>query len=331
VSAEPHTALPASGLPEAGLPASGLPERGLPASGLPERGLSEAGLPERGLSEAVRPAARPSSSAPASPRAGAPTTGSDFARDGFELCPSLIDAATLAGLREAVEAVHAAVVAEADRQPIERVDGLRYQTLLQSRVKWEWDEASREIRSMEPVAHLDPRIDALLDDPRLVEPAAKRLGVRELSLFTDKLNFKRPGGSPFPWHQDAPYWAFGCGHLDRLASLQVYLDDATVESGCLWVIPGSHRHGVLPGLSDRGVLGRLYTDLRRVESDGVALAEPIPLEAPAGSVIFFDGFIVHGSQRNRGAHSRRALVLTYQPAGHPRWGDRPERPIARSR
>jgi hypothetical protein len=250
-----------------------------------------------------------------------------FARDGFELRPSVIDPATLAALCEAVEAVHAGVVAAADSAPLELVDGLRYQTLLGSRVKWEWEEASREVRSMEPVAHLHPRLDALLDDPRLVEPAAGRLGVRELSLFTDKLNFKRPGGSPFPWHQDAPYWAFGCSHLDRLASLQVYLDDATISNGCLWVIPGSHRHGILPGLRDRGRLGRLYTDLEQVESDGVALAEPVPLEAPAGSVICFDGFIVHGSKRNRGTASRRSLVLTYQPAGHLRWGDRPPRPV----
>ena len=40
--------------------------------------------------------------------------------------------------------------------------------------------------------------------------------------------------------------------------MQVYLDDATRENGCLWMIPGSHLHGVLPVFRDRGTIGRLY-------------------------------------------------------------------------
>ncbi len=222
-------------------------------------------------------------------------------------------------LRDAVERVHAAIDAARARgdAPVEYVDDRRYQHLLGSVVKWEWQGGAHAIRSMEPFAHLDPRLEALIDDLRLVVPARALVGDESLSLFTDKLNFKRPGGAPFPWHQDTPYWAFGCDHLDRLASLELFLDDATLENGCLWLIPGSQRHGVLPCFEDRGTLGRLYTDLRRLPPG--AAGDPVPLEAPAGSVLFFDGAVVHGSRRNRSASSRRAIVLTYQPAGHPRW------------
>jgi ectoine hydroxylase-related dioxygenase (phytanoyl-CoA dioxygenase family) len=135
-----------------------------------------------------------------------------------------------------------------------------------------------------------------------------------VSLFSDKLNFKRSGGAPFPWHQDSPYWAFGCDHLDRLVSVLVTLDTATVENGCLWMIPGSHKSGAIPCYQDRGAQGRLYTDV-----ESFAGADPVPLEAPAGSVVFFHGDIIHGSQSNRSDACRRALVLTYQPAGLPRW------------
>lgn len=228
-------------------------------------------------------------------------------------------------LRRAVEAIHDAVVAEAagtGAAPVERIDDKRYQQVLGSTVKWEWREGAREIRSMEPFAHLDARLDALIDDTRLWLPAADLLGAASVSLFTDKLNFKRPRGAPFPWHQDAPYWAFGCRHVDRLASLQIYLDDATVDNGCLWTIPGTHTQGVLPVFEDRGVLGRLYTDTARLEGE-----EPAPIEAPAGSVIWFDGYLVHGSRSNRSASSRRALVLTYQPAGLPQWRTPGVRPV----
>lgn len=250
-----------------------------------------------------------------------------YAEQGFVVRPRVFAPAELEPLREAVEDIHARIAAAA--QAADRtdwVDDKRYQDLLGSTVKWEWDEASRDIRSMEPFRHLDPRVEDLIDEPRLWEPLRDLLDCKAVSLFTDKLNFKRPSGSPFPWHQDTPYWAFGCSHVEQLSSLQVYLDDATVDNGCLWVIPGSHRHGFLPKFEDQGVLGRLYTDLDALDEE----AEPFAIEAPAGSVIYFQGHLVHGSQTNRSSASRRAIVLTYQPAGHPLWREEAERPVPRS-
>ena len=49
------------------------------------------------------------------------------------------------------------------------------------------------------------------------------------------------------------------------------------------------------------------------------LAQVKAHEAPAGSAIYFHGDVVHGSRKNETDQSRRALVLTYQPPGHPRW------------
>jgi ectoine hydroxylase-related dioxygenase (phytanoyl-CoA dioxygenase family) len=242
---------------------------------------------------------------------------------GYFVREAVFDERALAPLRDAVERVQGAIAAAEARgeAPVERIDDKRYQRLLGSLVKWEWEEGSRAIRSMEPFVHLDARLDALVDDPRLVAVARDLVG-GAVALFTDKLNFKRPGGSPFPWHQDTPYWAFGCAHTDRLASVQLYLDAATPENGCLWVIPGSHRAGILPSQQDGTVLGRLYTDVSRIGG----AEEPVALAAPAGSAIWFDGAIVHGSRGNKSGESRRAIVLTYQPAGHPRWNRAEVRP-----
>jgi len=240
-----------------------------------------------------------------------------YREEGYFVRERAVSDRDLAPLREAVESVHRSVVREAGGQgaaPVEPIDDKRYQKLLDSTVKWEWRAGVAEIRSMEPYHHLDPRLDSLIDDPRLWEPAASAIGTRAVSLFSDKLNFKRPGGAPFPWHQDTPYWAFDCDHLERLVSVLFYLDDATRENGCLWLIPGSHKDGRLPCFQDRGVLGRLYTDLDRFDG-----AEPVPVAAPAGSAVFFHGDLVHGSRSNRTDRSRRALVLTYQPPRLPRW------------
>ena len=252
-----------------------------------------------------------------------------YRRDGYFVRESVFSPAELERMRAAVERVHLRVEAAAGAvgaAPVERIDGKRYQDLLGSLVKWEWQEARADVRSMEPFLHLDPELDALVDDPRLWQPATALCDAAELALFTDKLNFKRPGGAVFPWHQDSPYFAFDCPHVDRLVSLQVYLDDATVENGCLWMIPGSHLHGRLPCFEDRGRLDRLYTDVDRA----LPGAARVPIEAPAGSVIFFDGDVVHGSRGNHTAGSRRAFVLTYQPAGFAQFRRPGERRIIRA-
>jgi hypothetical protein len=194
----------------------------------------------------------------------------DFEEKGFFCRPSVFSAAELAELREGAERVHQRVLEAAERDdapPCDRVDNQRYQTLLGSTIKWEWDQALRSVRSMEPCHHLDPRLDALIDDARLWGPAASVIGREELSLFSDKLNMKPPGAAPFPWHQEGPYWVYGAEQLDKIVSVLTYLDDATQENGCLWVISGSHKHGTLKGLEDRGVLGALYTDVDWLRED----------------------------------------------------------------
>jgi hypothetical protein len=231
----------------------------------------------------------------------------------------------LVGLREGAERAHQKVLEASKSEtsaPIHQVDNQQYQQVLGAMVKWEWDENVDAARSLEPCAQLDDGLDALIDDPRIWQPVAGLLGSKPLGLFTDKLNVKRPGGAPFPWHQDGPYWAFGAEQLDDIASAVIYLDAGNKENGCLWVIPGSHRHGTLKGLEGRGVLGALYTDVALLEG------EAVPFEAPAGSVIWAHRDLVHGSQTNRSPDSRRVFVIAYQPSGFNCWGQERRREIS---
>lgn len=219
-------------------------------------------------------------------------------------------------MRAGAESVHDQILAAAvnpDAGPVDIVDNQRYQSVLGSTIKWEWADELRAVRSMEPTGHLDSRLEVLLDDPRLYQPVASINGCEALSVFSDKLNIKRPGGAPFPWHQEGLYWENGAEDLESLVSTLTYLDDATVENGCLWVIPGSHKAGNLKGLKDRGVLGALYTDVDLIEG------EAVPTEIPAGSVIYFHRNLVHGSQTNRSHASRRVFVVAYQSGGLHRW------------
>ena len=95
------------------------------------------------------------------------------------------------------------------------------------------------------MAEYHPYSDAILDDPRIVEPMRDLVGSERVAVFTDKLNLKRPReGSGFRWHQDSPYWTHACSHVDLLPNVMLTLDDAHEGNGCFRVVRGSHRRGL---------------------------------------------------------------------------------------
>ncbi len=235
-----------------------------------------------------------------------------WAEDGFFVREAAFGADELVALRDGAERC-VALVTDAIAVASERyaIDGNVYHEAGGATVQLEHAPRSRTIRVIEPFHHLDPALDRLIDDPRLVEPMRDLVGDERVSLFTDKLNLKRPReGSRFRWHQDSPYWAHFAPELDRLPNVLVALDDADERNGCFRVIRGSHRRGMLPGLEGAGRLGPLFTDPRAFDE-----AEQVPAVVPAGSLVFFSPHSVHGSEPNRSDALRRALVVTYQPGG----------------
>ncbi|HVP31439.1 MAG TPA: phytanoyl-CoA dioxygenase family protein [Myxococcota bacterium] len=236
-----------------------------------------------------------------------------YEEDGFFVRRAVFAAAEVKALQEAAERVaQRAGAALARAEDDYTIDGNRYVEAERATIQLEHRPGSATIRVIEPFHHLDPRFELLLDDPRIVEPMRDLVGSDTVSLWTDKLNLKRPReGSAFPWHQDSPYWVFDCAHVDRLPNVMLTLDDASAANGCLHVVPGSHRRGLLPGREGEGTLGPLFTDPRAFD-EGAA----VPAEMPAGSLLFFSPHAVHGSRPNASDAPRRALVLTYQPGGH---------------
>jgi hypothetical protein len=232
--------------------------------------------------------------------------------DGYFVRESVFGAGELVELQEAAErCARRAAVAMAEGGSAYTIDGNRYHDLPGSTVQYEHAEQSQTLRVIEPFHRFDPRLDALIDDPRLVVPMKDLVRDERVALYTDKLNLKRPReGSRFRWHQDSPYWAHFASELDRLPNVMLALDQASIANGCFRVIRGSHRRGMLPGLEGQGRLGPLFTDPRAFDE-----GEQVPMEVPAGSLVFFSPHSVHGSEPNTSGSLRRALVITYQPGG----------------
>lgn len=238
-----------------------------------------------------------------------------WARDGFFLRAAIFSPGEVEALRDAAEAVVRAAERALPSARRYAIDGNEYADArigeVETTVQLEHAPGSRTVRVVEPFCALHPRFEALLDDARLVEPMRGLVGADAVALFTDKLNLKRPReGSRFAWHQDSPYWAHFCDHLDRLPNVMLTLDDAHEGNGCFRVIRGSHARGLLPGCAGEGRLGPLFT-----HPSAFDLRAQVPAVAPAGSAVFFSPHTVHGSEPNGSDQPRRAIVLTYQPAG----------------
>lgn len=110
------------------------------------------------------------------------------------------------------------------------------------------------------------------------------------------------------WHQDEIY----IPTRDRsLIGAWIALDDATIENGCLWVIPGSHRPGYLyPQKAHNNVDEFDFAP----ESYGFDESAQVPVEVKAGTVVFFNGYLLHRSFKNRSDIYRRVLVSHYMNA-----------------
>ncbi len=183
---------------------------------------------------------------------------------------------------------------------------------LGSIVKWEPD-FPEVVQGIEPFAHISKPLDGWARDARLWNACKDVVGQDDISLYTEKITMKRARtGGTIILHQDYPYWRAQNKVPHRIVTAMIHLDDATRANGCLEVAPGSHRDGMNRGT--KAVDGFSANELDESKFD---MASLVPLEAKAGTVVFFGAFLVHRSLPNRSDKDRRALLYSYQPAGYP--------------
>ena len=123
--------------------------------------------------------------------------------------------------------------------------------------------------------------------------------------------FVKASGKPGQaWHQDEDY----IPSRDRsLAGAWIALDDATLENGCLWVLPKSHARGIL--WPQKIHFDERFDCARESYNFPWDDADSVPVEVKAGSIVFFNGYLLHRSLPNRATTGyRRALVNHYMSA-----------------
>jgi ectoine hydroxylase-related dioxygenase (phytanoyl-CoA dioxygenase family) len=158
---------------------------------------------------------------------------------------------------------------------------------------------------------VSPVMRRTVDEPRMAAVVQRIAGAHlphwdgSAKCMQSMLFIKPPDYPGQAWHQDERY----IPTRDRsLVGVWIALDDATVENGCLRVLPGSQRPGVLYPTRDHLQPDEFDFSDEAYGFDGSA---EVTVEVRAGSLVCFNGYLLHRSRRNRSHGYRRALVNHY--------------------
>ena len=166
--------------------------------------------------------------------------------------------------------------------------------------------------------HLLPSFDALVRNEKLLAAASEMLGP-DLIVWSVNL-FIKEAYSPkiVSWHQDLTYW--GLDDVDETTGW-VALSPATVHSGCMRFVPGSHRRRLVPHV-DTFAANNLLTRGQEIavevdEEDGVAV------ELQTGQASLHHGHLFHASGPNTTDDRRLGVAIRYiRPSMRQRTGER---------
>ncbi len=151
---------------------------------------------------------------------------------------------------------------------------------------------------------LDPVFGPFSRDARLAA-IARQIGLADAKLLQSMVILTPPGiGGEVSAHQDA---TFLYTEPVTVAGFWFALEDATLENGCMWGLPGGHCLGLKRRFRRSGggvVFDELDPSPLPLPPDGY-----VPLEAPKGSLVLLDGLLPHWSAANRSPKSRVAYSL----------------------
>jgi hypothetical protein len=175
--------------------------------------------------------------------------------------------------------------------------------------------ARLDYRKIQELEH-DAVFRDYLVDPVFEDICARTYGTGTPVALFRAMFMNKPAnrGTFLPWHQDR--WTA----LDRDPQITIWtaLDPATQANGCVQVIPGSHRHGLINPAHPSGFLN---------QAQSAAICTPdriVYLELEPGEVVLLHNYLLHASDVNRSPQSRRAFSVCYMEAATLRDG-KPDR------
>ena len=155
--------------------------------------------------------------------------------------------------------------------------------------------------------HRDSVFHEFATQPEILSLVTPLLG-GDIDCFLSQFIFKNADAWGQPWHQDSYYFRF-----DRGPQVGVWLavSEATLENGCLHVLPGSHREPVHEHVRDR----RPGANLGYVEIVDHDMRAAVPVLMQPGDLLVFHSHLMHRSEDNLSGSIRAAMVYHYAEHG----------------
>lgn len=138
-----------------------------------------------------------------------------------------------------------------------------------------------------------------------IQELVKDLGIQDPLLMQSMYIFKQPKiGGEVTCHQDGTFLYTEPG--DAMVGLWFAIEDATLENGCLWVIPGGHVNP-LKSRFKKNDEGRTYFEI--YDESPWDLTERKYLEVKKGGLVVLHSRVPHMSEANLSDKSRHAYTL----------------------
>ena len=165
----------------------------------------------------------------------------------------------------------------------------------------EWQEATLNYRKIEMLER-DEHFLRYMQHPIFREITQKAYGEENVSIYRAMfMNKPANRGTILPYHQDGGLqWGID---KNPLITVWTALDPATPENGCMQVIPGSHKLGLL---SEHG-----HTITEEQERKYADDKDSVYLTAKEGEAILLHNWMLHRSGINTINQSRRAFSVCY--------------------
>ena len=160
-----------------------------------------------------------------------------------------------------------------------------------------------------------PEMFDVISHPKLLAKVASLLGTEEIvasSVYRVRPKLPNIGRGVVPWHQDSGYFVPTCDE-QLIVTCWIPLVDATVENGCMQILPRTHRGRVVEHHTG-GNAGFLVIKDENLPSDP---RYAITAACPRGGVVFMTNRTPHCSTPNYSDHVRWSIDLRYQSADVP--------------
>jgi non-heme Fe2+,alpha-ketoglutarate-dependent halogenase len=152
-------------------------------------------------------------------------------------------------------------------------------------------------------------LDDLIRDPRILDPIEELIGP-DILCWNTLFWIKDAGSDSFvSWHQDTRYWGLSS---DKVVTAWLALSPASVEAGCMRVLPGTHRGDVLPH-EDRYDAANMLTRGQEI-AEGVDETKAVFMPLAPGQMSLHNYRLAHASGPNRAADRRIGVSMHFMPA-----------------